>query len=444
MTTLFGALVSQRGMSYRSFVKEYGRTGQLLFEETGDSTVRGASITEATFLRWKRGDSGRPRDPAPQILERMFNFPLPQLFAPLSGDQMAVIAPAPAFDESDLRMTARDAHAHASDAAAHVLPDLSLDQLEDDLVRLVRAHTNTPPHLVYVQAKELLGLATTMLDRTQILSQRGRLLLVAGQASALLGACAFDLGSFPNAVELLRAAALYGQVAEHGPLQAYAYGYLAILSYWSGNPTQAVRQVQRAQQFEGVGATGQARLAAIAARAYAHLGRVPDAQQAIQLSLLDRGTARDQLHDEIAGEFAFSPERVAMSNSATYLLIRDGAGAGASARRSLELIARNQDSTTPIVVAPQASTDLAMALLLREELDAAAETLQPVLRLPREWRGAALVDRITAVRRELVGPAFQGTPMASALAEEIEDYTAVAAPRVLGPATIRPAIDRAS
>lgn len=66
-------------------------------------------------------------------------------------------------------------------------------------------------------AKELLGVAMVQLDRTQVLSRRRRLYLVAYQASALLAACAFDLGALLHAFELTRAAALYGQVAEHGP-----------------------------------------------------------------------------------------------------------------------------------------------------------------------------------------------------------------------------------
>ncbi len=438
-TTLFGALIARRRTSHREFAGEYKRIASQLYSETGDRAFLDAEVTEPTLQRWRAGRTERPRHPAPAILERMFNIPLDILFAPCTDEQVNALlaAPEPVLDESELRMTARDARAHATDAAAQLLPDLSLDQLEDDLVRLVRAHTGTPPHQIYMQAKEVLGLATVMLDRTQVLSQRRRLFLVAGQSSALLGACAFDLGSLPTAVELLRASALYGQVAEHGPLQAYAYGYLAILSYWGGNPTQAVRQVKQAQHFEGVGATGQARLAAIAARAYAHLGRVDETQRAIQLSLEDRGNQRDEIHDEVGGEFDFSVERVAMSNSATYLLLRDGSGAESSARRSLELIAQNSTGSTPLVVAPQASTDLAMALLLRRDLDGASEALHSVLSLPREWRGAALVDRINVVRGELVSPPFRNSPVATALAEQIEDFTTVAAPRILGPGTVR-------
>ncbi|MEU8925285.1 hypothetical protein AB0D10_30845 [Kitasatospora sp. NPDC048545] len=438
--TLLHQLVERDGLTFAEFADDYQRTANLLFQETGDPIYRGAAVSEMSFQRWKKGDTSMPRRPAPKILKRMFGRAAKELFGPCSDEQASALPARPMPDESELRMTARDARAHATEAAAQILPDLSIDQLEDDLARLVRAHTNTPPHDIYLQVKEVLELAKVMLDRTQRLSQRGRLYLAAGEASALLGGCAFDLGLPSISVELLRAAALYGELAEHDALQAYSYGYLAILAYWNGNPTQAVRHVTTAQQFADVGDAGKARLAAIAARAHAHLGRVGETQRAIRLSLEDRGRRRDAIHDDLAGEFAFSQERVAMSNSSSYLLLRDGAGAENSARQSLQLIAESTTNTVPFVVAPQASSDLAMALLLGRDLDGAAEALAPVLAIPRQWRGAGLVERLDAVRGELVSPTFRDSVAATSLAEQIEEFTAVAAPRLLGPGVARLAI----
>ncbi|MFB8235549.1 hypothetical protein ACFC58_03265 [Kitasatospora purpeofusca] len=444
MITLLDALAARAKLNdYRAFAAEYKRAAAVLHKKTGDPAFRNVELTEKSFKRWRDGGVSRPHHPTPAILDHMFDRPIAELLAPCTDEQLHALnsAPAPVLDESELAMTARDARAHAADAASQILPDLSLDQLEDDLVRLVRDNPSTPPHLIYMRAREILGLATVMLERTQVLSQRGRLYLVAGQVSALLGACAFDLGSTPTAIELMRAAALYGQVAEHGPLQAYAHGYLALLFYWKGNPAHAVRQVERAQAFPGVGATGKARLAAIAARAYAHLGDAELAHSAIQLSLADRGPTRDELHDGVAGEFDFSLERVTMSNSTTLLLLRDGHGAEASARRSLDLIASHASGSTPLAVAPQAGADLAAALLMRRDLDGAAAALEPVLALAREWRGAGLVGRVDAVRAELSSPVFRDARLARNLADQIDDFTLVAAPRVLGPGVVRPALD---
>ncbi|WP_224274959.1 hypothetical protein [Streptomyces sp. LS1784] len=438
---LFDALVIKSGMDFRNFLSEYRRAAALLYEKTGDLSFRNVALTEKSYARWRSGQVTRPHHPAPAILRELFGRPLDELFAPYTDEQAQALrtATAPVFDESELAMTARDARAHASDAAAQLLPDLTLDQLEDDLVGLVQDTSTKPPHLVFVSATEVLGVSKALLDRTQVLSQRRRLYLVAGQASALLSACAFDLGAIPHAFELARAAALYGQVAEYGPLQAYAHSYLAVLYYWTGKPAQAVGKIEEARSFPDVGATGKARLAAIAARAYAHRGRAEDAQLAIGESLVDRGPAEDDLHG-IGGEFDFDLERVAMSNSSTLLLLQDGPGAETSARRSLELIAARSTSSSPLVVAPQARADLASALLMRNDLDGAAEALSPVLGLPREWRGAGLTARVNTIQAALASPAFRDARLAQDLAERIEAFTLVATPQVLGPGAVRLAL----
>ncbi|MFE4514275.1 hypothetical protein ACFRMQ_08790 [Kitasatospora sp. NPDC056783] len=439
---LFDALVTESAMDFRGFLAEYRRAATLLHDRTGDIAFRNADLTDKSFMRWRSGQVARPHHPAPAILKQIFGRPVDELFAPRSDEQvrslLAVVDPV--LDEREMAMTARDARAHAAEAAARLLPDLSLDQLEDDLVRLARETGAKPPHLIFMSAKELLGVARVQLDRTQALSQRGRLYRVAGQASALLAACAFDLGAMPYAFELTRAAALYGQVAEHQPLRAYAHGYLAVLYYWSGNPAQAIRKIEEARSFAGIGATGRARLAAIAARAYAHRGQVEEAHRAMLESVAERGCAEDDLHDGVGGEFDFDLERVEMSNSASLLLLRDGRGAEVSARRSLELIAARSANSNPLVIAPQARTDLASALLMRNDLDSAANALAPVLTLPREWRGAGLTGRVNAVRIELASPAFRNARLARDLADQIDDFTLVAAPQVLGPDTTRIAL----
>ncbi|MGW4650746.1 hypothetical protein [Kitasatospora sp. NPDC004289] len=130
-----------------------------------------------------------------------------------------------------------------------------------------------------------------------------------------------------------------------------------------------------------------------------------------------------------------------MSNSATLLLLRDGEGAEASARHCLELIATRSTGERPLVIAPQASADLAAALLMRDELDGAAEALGSVLSLPREWRGAGVAGRVNSIRGELVSSTFRNAPLARELVEQIEDFTLLSAPQILGSAPVRLCID---
>lgn len=430
---LLKAILRSLDWSFERFLEQYVVAARQLHESTHDRKFANANLTTMTYWRWTTGTVGMPRSPAPRILEHMFKVPAAELFAPCPDDlKWTGPAAEPVFDESELRMTAHDAAAHAGDAASHVIPELTLDQIEDDLVQLARAHVTTAPYVAYVQGRQVLQFATTMLDRTQVLSQRRRLYVVAGQSSALIAACAADLGQMSTAVELLRASALYGQVSEHGALQAYAHGYLAILAYMNGNPTQALRLVKTAQGFSGVGDTGKARLFAIEARAYGHLGRFPEAERAIQASLQRGGGRRDDIHDEVGGEFDFPLGRITMSNSTTHLLMGNGPDAEAAATQSLSLISRGPSGSTPLPIASKASSDLAMARLLRQDVEGAAEALAPVFDLPREWRSPGLRERVNTVRKELVSAAFRNSPGAIEMAEQIEDYVQLAGPHPLG------------
>ncbi|MFD4830871.1 hypothetical protein ACFWPV_13610 [Streptomyces uncialis] len=430
--TLLHLLVRQRGWTYADFKKSYELAAAELSDVTG---VANATVEEQTYRRWTSGRvKGTPNRPAPDVLLHMLGYPAALLLGPPPPD----LSPAPSAqyannpNESDLAMTARDAAAHAGEAASLSLPDMTLDQLDDDVMALAQSYGRTSPVELYVRAKDLLGVAQAFLERTQVPRQRTRAYLAAGQSAALLSAASFDLGSLSAAVQLARTAALYGQVIEYGPLQAYAYGALAVRAYWGGRPAEAVRLVRTAQAFSGLGDTALTRLSVIEARAYAHLRNRAATERAIgQVS--DHATgARDDLHDEVSGEFGFPPERVAMSNATTYLLVRDAAGAEEAANSALTLMGAKPAAQRSLLVSTQASVDLARARLLRRDLEGAQEALEPVLGIPVEWRAAGALDRLVGFRAELSHPDFANASAASDLGERIEDFSARAAAQRLG------------
>ncbi|MEU5683608.1 hypothetical protein [Streptomyces venezuelae] len=312
---------------------------------------------------------------------------------------------------------------------------MTLDQLDDDIVDLARAYNRTSPVEVYRRAKELLDVAQSLLERTQVPRQRTRGYLAAGQSAALLSAICFDLGSLPSAVSLSRTAALYGQVIEHGPLQAYAHGALAFLAYWGGRPSEAVRLVHTAQSFGGLGDTARTRLSVIEGRAYGHLGDKAASERAVRRALEQNSGTRDELHDDVGGEFGFPDDRVAMSNATTYLLLRNSEGAETAAHSALHLLGSKPEDQRPLLVSSQASVDLARARLLRGELDGAQEALEPVFQVPTEWRGAGTLERLAAVRSSLCHPTFADAAEASTLGERIEEYSAAATAHKLGATT---------
>lgn len=434
--TLLKVLVLERGWTYALFRKAYEKAARDVAAATGDA-ISTATVEEQTFRRWTSGRvKGLPNSPAPQVLEYMLGYPAHLLLgAPSDLPPASSVQPVLVLDESELAMTARDAAAHAADAASLTVPDMTLDQLNDDVVALARGYNRTSPVEVYRRAKELLSVAQALLERTQVPRQRARAYLAAGQAAALLSAISFDLGSLPAAVQLSRTAALYGQVIEHGPLQAYAHGALAFLAYWGGRPAEAVRLVHMAQQFGGLGDTAITRLSVIQGRAYGHLGNRPDTEAAVRKAVEQNSGERDELHDDIGGEFGFPADRVAMSNATTYLLLRDAVGAETAASSALQLLETKPEDQRPPLISSQASVDLARARLLRRELDGACEAVEPVFSVPAEWRGAGTLERLAAVRAALCHPEFRSTAAASTLGERIEDFSVGAMAQKLGGTT---------
>ncbi|MBZ3913106.1 hypothetical protein [Streptomyces acidiscabies] len=431
--TLFQFLLQERGWTYEVFRKAYERAARELAAATGESCST-ATVEEQTFRRWTSGRvKGLPNQPAPQVLERIFGYPVRELLGPVP--KTPLLQPHQhvfTLDESELAMTARDAAAHASDAASLSVPDITLDQLDDDVMALAQDYNRTSPVEVYRRAKELLALSQSLLERTEVPRQKTRAYLASGQSAALLSAICFDLGSLAPAVSLSRTAALYGQVIEHGPLQAYAHGALALFAYWGGRPSESLRLVHKAQRFGGLGDTARTRLSVIEGRAYAHLGNRAASEQAMREALdHDTGT-RDELHDDIAGEFGFPAHRVAMSNATTHLLLRNADGAEEAASSALTLLSARPEDQRPLLVVSQASVDLARARLLRRELDGTHEALDPVFAIPTEWRGAGTLERISAVRAELCHPDFTGAAEANSLGERIEEFTAAATAQRLG------------
>ncbi|MFC5720863.1 hypothetical protein ACFP1Z_11865 [Streptomyces gamaensis] len=430
--SLLRVLTVEAGVPFRQFVQDYEDNAKELAKERSDPRIASATVSEPTYRRWTGGQVVKlPLHPAPLILERMYGYAARILFGP--ADAVPPPTPVSVLDESESAMTARDAAAHASNAASLSVSDITLDQLKDDVIALARTYHSTSPGDAHRHGEELQRLAQTLLDRTQRPRQRHDLYLAAGEASAIMSVAAFDLGFFGPSVQLARTAALYGEVIEDGPLQAYATGLLAYIAFWENRPTEAVRLAGSAmERYGGLGATAITRLSAIQARAYAHLGDRDSAEGALAKSLEPGNSDRDELHDDIGGEFGFHAARLAMSNATSYLLLGDSDHAEQSATHALQLLADTPESARSIVISCKASADLARARLLRGELAGAAEALNPVFDVGSEWRGTGITERLLTTRKHLTQPAFRDASEARELGERIEDFTANAVSRGLG------------
>ncbi|MDQ0990735.1 DNA-binding protein [Streptomyces sp. V3I7] len=426
--TLLAKLCDRDNLTYRRFEEKFNQTGVHLFGHNPNNPTCG----ETQFRRWTGGKLiGLPASEACQILEAMWpGYTAEQLFGPPpAGDPQA-----PAFDlEERVQMTAREAHDGADATAAASISDNTIDELRDQVVTLARRYHSMPVVRAYEAADDLRQELERQRDRTQVPIQQQTLMILNGQTAALLAVAAFDLGYFPSARTLARAAAVYGESTRFAPLQAYADGTLAYIAYHSGEPNEALSKAKRALSYGGLGDIAQRRLHAIAARAYAHLGDIASARRAIQLSKEGSRDIRDELHDAVGGEFGFSEERLHMSNSTTALLMDDAEQAEVEASRALALLAEGTQDGQSTHVRAKAAADLAYARLLASNVEGAADALSPIWEVPADKRSTGIVVRTARIGRHLARPQYHGSQLPTELREQIEDFTRVSPPYRLGP-----------
>jgi hypothetical protein len=425
--TLLRVLVQQRRWRYRDFVSAFERAAS-------QAGVPSLSVSEAQFRRWTAGRiKTLPGPDTCQVLERLFGVETAALLGPPPASSPPTVATPARYDlESDIAMTAREAAGEASAAAAQRVSDTTIDQLRDDAFALTRSYGTVSAFDVFRRARALRTEAEHQRGLTQVPAQQQDLLIVAGQACALLSTAAFDLGATDDSARLARSAALYGEMTRFDALRAYATGSLAICAYFTGRPSEAVRHARTALTYGGLGDTARQRLLSIEARAHGHLGDRERATRALVASTRQDRGERDELHDGVGGEFGFSEERLLMSNGTTALLVGDGTAAEATAQRALELVSSRPPARQSASVRGKAAADLAAAQLLRGDLDAAAVTLETVWAVPEDQRVAGLLERTGAVRRALTAPPFRSATTAVSLGERIEEFGRRSAPSQLG------------
>ncbi|MFI9785481.1 DNA-binding protein [Kitasatospora sp. NPDC051984] len=438
--TLLGALIEKAGWEFPDFHREFRNAGNDLARGLKDPRFRDLDMSEATFRRWVAGKVKRPTSVFVQTMQRLFDGrPIAELLAPpREGDPTALSRQ---DLERELAMTAREASDHAASVASAFLSDLSVEQVQDDVRQLARTYNNRSPFDVLREARQLRTKAEGLLDRTHIPAQKQQLLVAIGETTALLALAAFGLGALDEANRLARSAGMYAEVTGFTPLAAFAAGTLGLLAYWDGRPGEAIRFVRQAQSLPGVGTAGQARIASIEARAYGHLGDQRRAAAAVERFFDVGAVERDDLHDEVAGEFHHGPERLARSHGTTFVLLRDGAGALRHARQVLDVQANLTAGQEISRIEAEARTDLAAALILTGEIEEAAEVLEPIAALAPDRRATGLVERVVHVGRLLTTEPVRTSPVAVALREALEEYTRVAAPRQLGGVASRLAIE---
>jgi transcriptional regulator with XRE-family HTH domain len=328
---------------------------------------------------------------------------------------------------------AHESSDQATDDARKLVPNGSIEYLRTEVIRLARGFGDVSPLVFLMECRQLRDLAFQLVERTNQPSQRADLYLVTGQLCALMAEASFDLAVWPAVIEQAHAASLYGEMVGCPSLQAWAQGMQAITAYWRSQSREAV-QLAEAGVLLAPSGSPRARLLSISARAWAHVGNVERTRTALALADRDRdavgASGRDELHDEIGGQFAWGPARQAMSAASALLTIGDARGAARCARDAIRLQPQDQAARRVGVLA---RADLAYAELVGRQVDAAEATLAPIWGLEPEQRRFALIERLGSIANLLAKPPFARDRPLAAIVERIAVFTADAAPKTLPP-----------
>ena len=326
--------------------------------------------------------------------------------------------------EREVLMAAHEGSDHAEQAERRDIGDATLEQLRADLIRLSAELTTAEPLSVFRDLRRLRSRIYVALDRQLWPRDQTELYFLLGALHCLMAVAADYLGYSQAGEELLRAGWAYATAIDHRPLMAHVRIELAGIAYWQ-RPRQSRDLAQSGLRYLSDGPNA-AQLHLQYARAAARLGDAAAAQSAI----VSAAEARERCHDdellEIGGEFGFSrATQHFVAGSGLVELPQAQSVAIEELQRATELYGAGpgpgeQYNYGCVAVA---HIDLATALLRVGRLDAAAVALGPVLSIPPDQRINRFPPRLTRVRIELARNPYQGSPQATELDEQIEDFT---------------------
>lgn len=322
----------------------------------------------------------------------------------------------------DFAMASQDAILGLSVDCASVSDALAA--LQDGISAAAGNYSDLVPQAEFEELKRLQKAARAMNPRTQRPADRADLLVITGEATALLASLAFDLGYWDSAGSLAATATAYAETSGHSSLKAWTLGLQATLKFWANQPEVALAYVTQGLEV-APNAASRFKLHNVAARAHAVAGNERGVRSAVQAAELERehvDDERDPLHHVVAGEFSFGETRADACAAAAWLAVEDGARAEPYLQRTLDYYADRPDHDPVRGPAGGSRIDLASARLLQGDRDGAEEAIRPILAVPSELRTVSLAGRISVVRSHLLSPRWASDPSARGLAEETADW----------------------
>jgi hypothetical protein len=322
-----------------------------------------------------------------------------------------------------ISVAATEAREHAEKTAIIDIGPAAVEQFTADVVRLARAYVSAPAFPLFAAMRRLLAQIQAAIERRTYPAQARELNLLAGALCGLMANASMDLGIHVAADDLARAAWTYGRTIDHDPLIGWARGTQALAAIGDDRYLDAVRHAEDGLIHASAG-TGAVRLHAIRARALSAHGDRTQAQAAIAAAERARDDARrDELHDGISGEFAFSNAKLCYYEALTLVEGNDPTRGEDAAEGAITLYQNGPAMARSYGCEILARTQLARAQLMNRKLEDAAETLRGVLALGSHVHIHSLAHQLETCRQLLVAPEHRSSGIARQLDRHLAAFS---------------------
>lgn len=384
-------------------------------------------MTRRSVLEWESGEH-HPSPDYQDLLCRVYGA------SPMDLGFAVDYAPGPRARSRDnrdqlqvlVRRVAAASMQHATGCELTDVGELQVDVLNGEVTRLARSYVHAAPAPLHQELVAIRDEIYRLLAARRTPAQAVDLYLLSGQVCGLLANAALDLGNRSAAMAQARVAWTYAEIIDHPGLRSWVRGLQAMIAYWGGEARTAALLAENGLVYAPAG-MARARLEAIMALARAALGDATGVRDGLSRSQDAWGVSGwDTLHDEVGGEFAFTPAKLAYLAAGAHAHLRAARPAVENAATAIRLYEAGSQEERSYGNEALARVFLADGFLLQEDLDGANEALTQLIALPESHRIDGLVTRMLEIRSRLEVPRLRTSATARCLVETVDEFTATA------------------
>ena len=356
-------------------------------------------------------------------LEEVIDSGLPPASAESAGPSLRQVSPRGVWGGgTELADVLRDADREVAELLAGLeatnLGPATIEHLQGQVRGIARAYVHAPLPPLFARLLDLRRHLSVLLAGRQPLPYRRDLVLMTGAVLGLQAHACDDLGQVEAATTHARAGLACARQVGHVDLAAWIAGTLSKILDLAGDHHEAARAAFRARQG-GSGSGQVVRLAALEARAWAHLGADERTQAALRTATEPTVTGQVAAGDlpDWGGVFVFPEAKRRYYAGNTLLWLGRYEHAASEAATAIEMYASGPSAERSYGDEACARADLAAARVHAGDLDAASVALAPLAALPANRRVAGLTAHLELARRALAQR--PGTGQVSHVAEQI-------------------------